>query len=166
MLAALCFELNANISMLTYSQTCTLSIAKVTQSTTEAEGNVISLAGILVVNWPKLSKNHKYQPHGGDRYKVRGSPKLLGFILWVMWIFVIENTKVRHAVLHVGTGAPSCEKRALFPVPATVVTCLPFLFVWLKSCLNWSNLIVFFHADIKAILTNLLSELRCYKNNL
>lgn len=37
----------------------------------------------------------------------------------------IKNVKVRHAVVHAGTGAPCCEE--LLPPPATVVTCLPFV---------------------------------------
>lgn len=39
----------------------------------------------------------------------------------------VGNVKACHAMLHVGMGVLSCVECAWLPVPATVVTCLPFV---------------------------------------
>lgn len=90
-----CLELNAKS---TYSQWQTDVHQHWTPSTAEMvnHGNVKSFAGI----WPSPNflDRLKVWPDNGSRWKVRGSPKALRFILWIRWTISVPKFSLDKSV--------------------------------------------------------------------
>ncbi len=51
-------------------------------------------------------KKQKWQPHGGDRGKVRGSPKSVDFILWASWMSALNLTAIHPVVVEIFQSGP------------------------------------------------------------
>ncbi len=55
-----------------------------------------------------FTENHKCQPHGGARGKVREWPKSLGFILWAPYISVPHFITIHPIFVQIFQSGPNC----------------------------------------------------------